>query len=64
MKPALANRLFTLLMGWAIAWGFGWLVNLLIADAQWPVFLVLAAWWTYVAIKDIGREVDFYRKGH
>ena len=65
MKLALyaANRMFTLLVGWAIAWGFGWLVNLLIAGAQWPVFLVLAAWWTFVAIKYVGREAEYNRTG-
>jgi hypothetical protein len=41
-----AHRMFRLLIGWGIAWGFGWLVNLLIPGAQWPVFIALAGWWT------------------
>jgi hypothetical protein len=65
MKLALyaANRMFTLLVGWGIAWGIGWLVNLLIAGAQWPIFLVLAAWWTYVAIKYVGCEAQYHHTG-
>jgi hypothetical protein len=65
MKTAIyaLTRMISLLMGWAIAYGLGWLVDLLINGAKWPVFLVLAAWWTYVAIKYLGPEAQYNRTG-
>jgi len=57
------TRIISLLIGWAIAYGLGWLANLVIMGAKWPVFFALAAWWTYIAIKYVGRKADYHRTG-
>jgi hypothetical protein len=56
-----ASRMMSLLVGWAIAWGLAWIADLLITGAKWPVFIALAGWWTYVAVKYVGREADRHR---
>jgi hypothetical protein len=53
--------MMSLLVGLAIAWGLAWIADLVIAGAKWPVFIVLAGWWTFVAIKYVGREADRHR---
>jgi hypothetical protein len=64
-----ATRMISLLVGWAIAWGLAWIADFvitgakwpLITGAKWPVFIALAGWWTYVAVKYVGREADRHR---
>jgi hypothetical protein len=51
-----AARIVLMMAGWLVALSFGLAADYMLPGAQWPVFVGLGAWWTFLCILYVRGE--------
>lgn len=51
-----AARIVLMMAGWLVALSFGLAADYMLPGAQWPVFVGLGAWWTFLCILYVRSE--------
>ena len=51
-----AARIVLMMAGWLVALNFGLAADYMLPGAQWPIFVGLGAWWTFLCILYVRSE--------